>query len=46
MRESNLIGSLKSTDRAVRLIEVDALSGLAAILVVLFHLTSKFQDLY
>ncbi len=41
-----MIGSLKSTDRAVRLIEVDALRGLAAISVVLFHFTSKFQDLY
>lgn len=35
-----------STSRSDRLVEVDALRGLAALAVVLFHYTTRFSDLF
>jgi peptidoglycan/LPS O-acetylase OafA/YrhL len=39
-------GKAPSRDASVRLVEIDALRGLAALSVVLFHYTTRFTELY
>jgi len=41
-----VLSAVKSTAKATRLVEVDALRGLAAMAVVLFHFTRRFAELY